>query len=67
MLPPGAVILQVVPALNAGGVERTTLDVARAIVGDEGQRTVRVAVGFHGDRTLELRQVPGKGRAQAPV
>ncbi len=40
MLPPGAVILQVVPALNAGGVERTTLDVAAAVAAAGGRALV---------------------------
>ena len=44
MLPSRAVILQVVPALNAGGVERTTLDVARAVV-DAGGRALVASAG----------------------
>ena len=45
MLPPGAVILQVVPALDAGGVERTTLDVAAAIAQAGGRALVASAGG----------------------
>ncbi len=45
MLPPGAVILQVVPALNAGGVERTTLDVAAAVAAAGGRALVASAGG----------------------
>lgn len=37
---PGAAILQVVPALDTGGAERTTIDVARAIVAAGGRAIV---------------------------
>ncbi len=39
-LPPATTILQVTPALDAGGVERTTLDVAAAIVAAGGRALV---------------------------
>ena len=39
-LPPGTVVLQVVPALDAGGVERTTVDMAAAIVAAGGRALV---------------------------
>ena len=44
-LPPGTVILQVTPALNAGGVERTTLDMAEAIARAGGTVLVASAGG----------------------
>ena len=39
-LPPGATILQVTPALDAGGVEQTTLDIAEAVVKAGGRALV---------------------------
>ncbi|WFE90180.1 glycosyltransferase family 4 protein [Roseibium porphyridii] len=39
-LPPASTVLQVIPDLNSGGAERTTLDVARAIVEDGAQALV---------------------------
>ncbi len=45
LLPPGALILQVVPALDAGGVERTTVDVAAAVVAAGGRALVASAGG----------------------
>ena len=45
VLPPGVTILQVVPALEAGGVERTTLDVAEAIAAAGGRALVASAGG----------------------
>ncbi len=44
-LSPGAVILQVTPALDTGGVEHTTLDVAAAIVAAGGRALVASAGG----------------------
>ena len=44
-LPPDFVLLQVVPALDAGGVEQTTLDVARAVVEAGGRALVASAGG----------------------
>ena len=39
-LPPNFTLLQVVPELNAGGVERTTLDISRAVVAAGGRSLV---------------------------
>ncbi len=44
-LPPNFVLLQVVPALDAGGVEQTTLDVARAVTAAGGRALVASAGG----------------------
>jgi glycosyltransferase involved in cell wall biosynthesis len=44
-LPPGTVILQVTPALDAGGVERTTIDMAEAIASAGGVALVASAGG----------------------
>lgn len=43
-LPPATTVLQVIPDLNSGGAERTTLDVAKAIV-DAGGRALVVSQG----------------------
>ena len=43
-LPPATTVLQVIPDLNSGGAERTTLDVARAIV-DAGGTALVVSQG----------------------
>lgn len=45
MLPLGFTLLQVVPALDAGGVERTTIDVAKAVVSAGGRALVASAGG----------------------
>ncbi|MGC1303646.1 MAG: glycosyltransferase family 4 protein, partial [Caulobacteraceae bacterium] len=53
-LPPDFVLLQVVPALDAGGVERTTLDVARAVVAAGGRALVASAGGrMEGELALD--------------
>jgi glycosyltransferase involved in cell wall biosynthesis len=44
-LPPGATVLQVLPALGHGGVERGTLEIAAAIVGTGGRALVASAGG----------------------
>ena len=44
-LPPGAVILQVVPALQSGGVERGTIEMVQAISGAGGRALVASAGG----------------------
>jgi glycosyltransferase involved in cell wall biosynthesis len=44
-LPSGFTLLQVVPALDAGGVEQTTLDVSRAVVAAGGRSLVASAGG----------------------
>lgn len=43
--PPGATILQVTPALDAGGVEQTTLDIAEAVRAAGGRALVASAGG----------------------
>ena len=57
LLPPNTVILQVTPALNAGGVERTTVDVAEAITRAGGTALVASAGG-----RLEAELTAGGGR-----
>ncbi len=60
-LPPDFTLLQVLPALNAGGVEQTTLDVAaavrkaggRALVASEGGR-LTAALAERGGEAIEL-------------
>ena len=42
--PPGSVILQVTPELNAGGVEQTTLDIAAALTA-AGSRSLIASSG----------------------
>lgn len=44
-LPPNFTLLQVVPRLDAGGVERTTLDISRAVVAAGGRSLVASAGG----------------------
>ena len=44
-LPPDFTLLQVVPALNTGGVEQTTLDVAAAVIAAGGRTIVASAGG----------------------
>lgn len=57
MLPPDFTLLQVVPALDAGGVERTTVDVAAAVVRAGGRALVASAGGrLEG----ELREAGGR-------
>jgi len=43
--PPGATILQVTPALDAGGVEQTTLDIAEAVCAAGGRALVASSGG----------------------
>ena len=57
MLPPGTVTLQVTPALDAGGVERTTVDMAAAVVAADG----RALVASRGGR-LEAELAAAGGR-----
>ena len=52
--PPGVVILQVTPALDAGGVEQTTLDMAEAIV-RAGGRALVASQGGRMDEELKAR------------
>lgn len=44
-LPPNFTLLQVVPRLDAGGVERTTVDISRAVVAAGGRSLVASAGG----------------------
>ena len=44
-LPPNFTLLQVTPALNAGGVEQTTIDIARAVTAAGGRALVASAGG----------------------
>ncbi|HKK31846.1 MAG TPA: glycosyltransferase, partial [Alphaproteobacteria bacterium] len=44
-LPPGATVLQVLPAMGQGGVERGTIEIARAIVEAGGRALVASAGG----------------------
>src|SRR5207249_4478587 len=44
-LPPGFTLLQVVPRLDAGGVERTTLDIDAAVAAAGGRSLVASAGG----------------------
>src|SRR4051812_1924393 len=49
-LPPGFTLLQVVPRLDAGGVEQTTLDIDAAVVAAGGRSLVASAGGRMEDR-----------------
>ncbi|WP_415715039.1 glycosyltransferase family 4 protein [Roseibium sp.] len=53
-LPPQTTILQVIPDLNSGGAERTTLDVARAVV-ESGGKALVVSQG--GQMVRELQEL----------
>lgn len=63
MLPPGTLVLQVVPALDAGGVERTTIDVAAAVVADGG----RSLVASSGGRLVDELRARGAELLRLPV
>src|SRR5690606_3134874 len=52
-LPPNFTLLQVVPELNAGGVERTTLDISRAVVAAGGRSLVASQGGRLADELAE--------------
>ncbi len=52
-LPPGAVILQVVPSLGSGGVERGTLEMVEAIARAGGRPLVASAGGANAGRVAE--------------
>lgn len=56
-LPPNFTLLQVVPRLDAGGVERTTVDISRAVVAVGGRSLVASAGG-----RLEAELADGGGR-----
>ncbi|NWG47276.1 MAG: glycosyltransferase family 4 protein [Alphaproteobacteria bacterium] len=49
----GPTVLQIIPALNAGGAEQTTLDIARAVVADGGRALVASEGGRLEDRLVE--------------
>lgn len=53
-LPPATTILQVLPALGHGGVERGTLDVAEAIVAAGGRALVASDTGANVERLMRL-------------
>lgn len=52
-LPPNFTLLQVVPRLDAGGVERTTVDISRAVVAAGGRSLVASAGGRLGAELAE--------------
>ena len=56
-------ILQVIPALDAGGAERTTIDIARALAGDG----LRALVASEGGRMEPLLRAAGGELLQLPV
>ncbi len=53
-LPPGTTILQVLPALGQGGVERGTLEVAEAIIAAGGRALVASDTGANVERLTRL-------------
>ena len=53
-LPPGTTILQVLPALGHGGVERGTLEVAEAIIAAGGRAQVASDTGANVERLTRL-------------
>lgn len=62
-LPPGFTLLQVVPRLDTGGVEQTTLDVAAAVVASGG----RSLVVSEGGRMESLLDKGGSALVRLPV
>ena len=62
-LPPDFTLLQVVPELETGGAEQTTLDVARAVI-DAGGRAL---VATRGGRMTARLEADGARLAQMPV
>ena len=52
-LPPNFTLLQVVPRLDAGGVERTTVDISRAVVAAGGRSLVASEGGRLEDELAE--------------
>jgi len=62
-LPPDFTLLQVVPELETGGAEQTTLDVARAVIAAGGQ----ALVATRGGRMTARLQSDGARLAQMPV
>jgi glycosyltransferase involved in cell wall biosynthesis len=62
-LPPDFTLLQVVPELETGGAEQTTLDVARAVIEAGG----RALVATRGGRMTARLEADGARLAQMPV
>jgi glycosyltransferase involved in cell wall biosynthesis len=62
-LPPDFTLLQVVPELETGGAEQTTLDVARAVIDAGG----RAQVATRGGRMTARLENHGARQAQIPV
>ena len=62
-LPPDFTLLQVVPELETGGAEQTTIDVARAVIAAGG----RAFVATRGGRMTARLQADGARLAQMPV
>jgi glycosyltransferase involved in cell wall biosynthesis len=62
-LPPDFTLLQVVPELETGGAEQTTIDVARAVIAEGG----RAFVATRGGRMTAQLQADGARLAQMPV
>ncbi|HEY2751766.1 glycosyltransferase family 4 protein [Phenylobacterium sp.] len=63
MLPPDFTLLQVVPELETGGAEQTTIDVARAVI-DAGGKAL---VATRGGRMTARLEADGGRLAQMPV
>ena len=59
----GARILQVIPALDAGGAERTTIEISRAIVDANG----KAMVASRGGRLTDELDAIGAAFFQLPV
>jgi glycosyltransferase involved in cell wall biosynthesis len=62
-LPPDFTLLQVVPELETGGAEQTTLDIARAVVRAGG----RALVASHGGRMAERLETYGAALIPLPM
>jgi glycosyltransferase involved in cell wall biosynthesis len=62
-LPPDFTLLQVVPELETGGAEQTTIDVARAVIAEGG----RAFVATRGGRMTARLEADGARLAQMPV
>lgn len=62
-LPPDFTLLQVVPELETGGAEQTTIDVARAVIAAGG----RALVATRGGRMAARLEADGARMAQMPV
>ena len=62
-LPPDFTLLQVIPELETGGAEQTTIDVARAVISAGG----RALVATRGGRMVARLEADGARLAQMPV